>query len=265
MQNITIFDIFEENTEIVSRISRQSLPRKLEEKITEEWKKHKAKNQFSELIAGLKRYRRKEEKIELTLTKTGYKTHFVVNMKRLIHDADKISQKYGLDVISAGGYTITKDGKVVIGTKRKKQVLVPGGFTKPFEKTEPDIITSTVKREFKEEITEEQVIESIEHVGVVYSELQDKGYTFISIVKLSVDSESLRKMFRYRKDDEIEDIIFLSNNPEDLTRFLHERKEALTNHAFGGLLVTGNRIFGKRWYKKNLIIYGDCVKTKSEL
>lgn len=263
MQQITIFDLFDESTQIISRISRQSLPRKLEEKITEEWKKHKAKNQFSEPIAGFKRYKRKEEKIELTLIETDYKTHFVVNMKRLIHNADKISQKYGLDVISAGGYTITKDGKLVIGTKRKKQVLVPGGFTKPFEKTEPDIIISTEKREFQEEITEEEIIESIKHVGVVYSELQDKGYTFISIVKLSVDSKSLRKMFRYRKDNEIEDITFLSNTPEDLTRFLHERKEALTNHAFGGLLVAGNRIFGKQWYEKNLIIYGDCVKTKS--
>lgn len=259
---IEIYKIFLDN-KLVFKINKEiNLPDNIVKKVDEKWNAELSKN--SKLKDNLTTYLEsplfKDEKtgiMHINVISRGYRYSHVYNRTQDFYDLFEDLKKYKLLSISTHCHIISKDNKILFGTK-KNQFNQISGFSGFINVNEDSVIINEEKfldvykciiNRLKSEIGESvKLISSIKAIGMVYvNTVALRGIDLNFIVNIDDIAENIQKTFEesYQFEKKLYVVDF---KPECLMSFfqeIHIQGKQMSKYALGCAYNVMNYYFGK--------------------
>ncbi|MBW2973636.1 hypothetical protein KY346_04535 [Candidatus Woesearchaeota archaeon] len=246
------------------RSPEKELPEELERKVDENWRRFCIRN--SHVKGGKIIYLREpvasgREPITAVTEERHFKYTQAFNRDEILSNPTEILRKYRLLSISTHCHLVTKDDKILFGTKKNQSNQISGfsGFPDTNEDTvEVDgkkylKIYQTMLNRLRSEIGYlVDAIDSINAVGITYVNIPRlRGLDFNYVVRLDEKAENVKQ--RFQETWQFEKELFVADfEPEKMVEFVKDihKDKMMSRYALGCMYLEIKAFFGEKEAEK---------------
>lgn len=250
-----------ENPFVVDILQSRPVPALLEAEVDAEWQKNVQKNPKAKDAQIL--YLESSVDTGVSGDKTpwvlahasvrGFKYTQTFNRMKEFHGRTEELSAYRLLSFSTHSHLVSKDGKILFGTKKNQfnQISGFGGFPNVAEDADGSFLDvyRTVKNRLKPEIGDlVQAIRNITAVGVVYVDTPAlRGTDSDYVVELDETAENVQKKFEasYQFERKLHIVEFEPSKIKDFIQDVHRKGGVMSNYAMGCMFAEVEAFFGK--------------------
>ena len=248
------------NDFVVKLVEAKQMPQSLEVEVDAEWQKNVQKNPKAKnapiiyledpLNEGC--YNDGEPFVIAHASVRGFKYTHAFNRTKEFHARTNELSDYRLLSFSTHGHLITRDGKILFGTKKNQfnQISGFGGFPNVAEDADGSFLDvyRTVKNRLKPEIGDlVQAIRNITAVGIVYVDTPAlRGTDSDYVVELDETATNVQKKFEesYQFERRLHIVEFEPAKMCDFIKDVHQKGGVMSNYAMGCLYAETKAFFG---------------------